>query len=92
MIHYLGFSSRSRLGPQGVYSHYHPSLHCIPRLRLGVDGLQRAQAEAQASARRVSELETELQQLRAASGVIGGGGVMARLFQLPSKEDVLTGV
>lgn len=37
---------------------------------------------------RVSELESEVQSLKAA-GV--GAGVMSRLFQIPTKEDVLNG-
>ncbi|GFH19345.1 predicted protein, partial [Haematococcus lacustris] len=46
---------------------------------------ERSGNEAAAAAKRVLELEAELQQLRASSGVLS-------LFQLPTKQDVLAGL
>ena len=42
-------------------------------------------------AKRTAELEAEIVQLKAAAAAGGGVGVMSRLFQIPTKEDVLNG-
>lgn len=50
------------------------------------EALQRAQTEAGVAVKRCEELEAELQQLKASSSV------MSRLFQMPTKQDVLAGL
>ena len=52
----------------------------------GAEALQRAQADAGVAVKRCEELEAELQQLKASSSV------MSRLFQMPTKQDVLAGL
>mmetsp|Transcript_2916 Transcript_2916/g.6376 ORF Transcript_2916/g.6376 Transcript_2916/m.6376 type:complete len:835 (-) Transcript_2916:499-3003(-) len=52
----------------------------------GRDSITKAEADAAAARKRVEELEAEVQQLRASSNV------MSRLFQLPTKQDVLAGL
>lgn len=50
------------------------------------EALQRAQTDAGVAVKRCEELEAELQQLKASSSV------MSRLFQMPTKQDVLAGL